>query len=226
MPARTRLALLAVLRDDAAAAAEQYAPLQSRMGTMYRSISTDRLLGLLAQTMGNLDKAAEHFEDALAFCRRAGYRPELAWTCCDYAEALLDPVGAALGGRPGHPHRGAPTPGDRAKAMALLGEALGITRQLGMRPLMEKVIALRGKVKLVGAIRRIASTHADGLTEREVEVLRLIALGKSNREIAGELVLSVRTVERHITNFYAKINARGRADATSYALSHGLARHP
>ena len=38
-------------------------------------------VGLLAQTMGQLDAAAVHFEDALAFCRRAGYRPELVWSC-------------------------------------------------------------------------------------------------------------------------------------------------
>ena len=60
------------------------------------------------------------------------------------------------------------------------------------------------------------------MTRREVEVLCLIAQGKSNREIADMLVLSMRTVERHITNLYAKINARGRADATAYALSHEL----
>ncbi len=61
-----------------------------------------------------------------------------------------------------------------------------------------------------------------GLTEREIEVLRLLAAGKSNREIADELVLSVRTVERHVTNLYGKIDARGRADATAYAFTHGL----
>jgi DNA-binding NarL/FixJ family response regulator len=61
------------------------------------------------------------------------------------------------------------------------------------------------------------------LTEREVDVLRLIAAGRSNREIADELILSVRTVERHITNLYGKIDARGKADATAYALGHGLA---
>lgn len=61
------------------------------------------------------------------------------------------------------------------------------------------------------------------LTAREVEVLRLIADGLTNREIAEELVLSERTVARHITNIYAKINARGKADATAYALRHGLA---
>ncbi len=53
-------------------------------------------------------------------------------------------------------------------------------------------------------------------------MLRLIAVGKSSRDVAEELVLSIRTVERHITNIYGKINARGRADATAYALGHEL----
>jgi DNA-binding NarL/FixJ family response regulator len=53
-------------------------------------------------------------------------------------------------------------------------------------------------------------------------VLRLIADGCTNTGIANELVLSVRTVERHIANIYAKIGARGRADATAYALRHGV----
>lgn len=62
----------------------------------------------------------------------------------------------------------------------------------------------------------------EGLTPREVDVLRLIAAGHTNREIAAELVLSPRTVGRHITNFYGKIGARGKADATAYALRHDL----
>jgi pimeloyl-ACP methyl ester carboxylesterase/DNA-binding CsgD family transcriptional regulator len=61
------------------------------------------------------------------------------------------------------------------------------------------------------------------LTPREREVLRLIACGKSNQQIADELVLSVRTVERHITNLYEKIGAHGKASATAYALRHRLA---
>jgi DNA-binding NarL/FixJ family response regulator len=60
------------------------------------------------------------------------------------------------------------------------------------------------------------------LSARETEVLRLIAAGKSNQQIADELVLSLRTVERHITNLYGKIGAHGKADATAYALRHGL----
>ncbi len=61
-----------------------------------------------------------------------------------------------------------------------------------------------------------------GLTARETEVLRLVAAGQTNSEIATELSLSVRTVERHIGNLYGKIGARGRADATAYALRQGL----
>lgn len=67
--------------------------------------------------------------------------------------------------------------------------------------------------------------YPDDLTGREVEVLRLIAAGKSNQEIAQGLVLSLRTVERHISNIYQKIGATGRiarATATAYAMRRGL----
>lgn len=63
----------------------------------------------------------------------------------------------------------------------------------------------------------------DRLTPREAEVLALLAAGNTNKEIAAELVLSPATVERHVTNLYRKIGARRRADATAYALHHGLA---
>ena len=66
------------------------------------------------------------------------------------------------------------------------------------------------------------SSLPDGLSRREVEVLRLIATGLSTREIADRLVISSHTVERHITHAYGKIGARGRAEATAYALRHGL----
>ncbi len=62
-----------------------------------------------------------------------------------------------------------------------------------------------------------------GLTPRELTVLRHIAAGHSSQEMAAELALSVRTVERHITNLYTKLGVRNRAEATLYALRHGLA---
>ncbi len=81
--------------------------------------------------MGNPDGAVAHFEDALAFWRKAGYRPELAWTCCDYADTLLHRI----------------EPGDRPKAMSLLDESLAISSELGMRPLMERVLSRREILK-------------------------------------------------------------------------------
>ncbi len=62
----------------------------------------------------------------------------------------------------------------------------------------------------------------DGLTPRELEVLQLIAAGESNAEIAHRLGITVNTVERHAANLYRKIDARGRADATAWAVRHGL----
>jgi DNA-binding CsgD family transcriptional regulator/pimeloyl-ACP methyl ester carboxylesterase len=62
----------------------------------------------------------------------------------------------------------------------------------------------------------------DGLTPREVEVLLLIAAGRTNSEIASDLTLSVRTVARHITNIYTKIGARNKAEAAAYVHRHGL----
>ena len=60
------------------------------------------------------------------------------------------------------------------------------------------------------------------LSRREIEVLRLIAAGESNAQIARRLGISAYTIERHVVNIYRKIEARGRADATAYALRHGL----
>jgi DNA-binding NarL/FixJ family response regulator len=61
-----------------------------------------------------------------------------------------------------------------------------------------------------------------GLTAREIDVLALLAKGETNSEIASRLGLSVNTVERHVTNLYRKIDARGRADATAFAVRRGI----
>jgi len=63
---------------------------------------------------------------------------------------------------------------------------------------------------------------SNGLTPREVQVLRQVAAGSTNKEIASELGVAVSTVERHLVNLYTKIGARGRADAIAYALRHRL----
>jgi DNA-binding CsgD family transcriptional regulator len=68
-----------------------------------------------------------------------------------------------------------------------------------------------------------ATRSSSPLTPRETEILRLIAAGRTSSEISRELSLSVRTVGRHITNIYGKIEANSRAEATAYALNHGIA---
>ena len=92
LAARIGLAPIAVQRSDMTAAPELLSDLESLRGTMSGAfawaMSIDRLIGLLSHTMGNLAQANGYFEDALAFCRKAGYRPELAWTCCDYSDTL------------------------------------------------------------------------------------------------------------------------------------------
>ena len=126
---RTGMAVIAVLRGDAAAAREHYTALAS-MGLRFSPgyLGTlDGVFGLLAQTMGDLELAVSHFEAAMAICRKAGYRPELAWNCCDYADMLLE----------------RDSEGDRAKAMSLLDESLAVSSELGMRPLMERVLSRR-----------------------------------------------------------------------------------
>ena len=104
-----------------------YNELEPLSKTAFSWMSVDRMLGRLARAMERRDDAISHFEDGLVFCRNAGYRPELAWTCSDYAEMLLD-----------HDE-----PGDHEKAIELQDEALTITQELGMRPLTERILARR-----------------------------------------------------------------------------------
>jgi pimeloyl-ACP methyl ester carboxylesterase/DNA-binding CsgD family transcriptional regulator len=67
-----------------------------------------------------------------------------------------------------------------------------------------------------------APARPDGVTERELDVLRRLAAGDTNAQIARRLGIAVHTVERHAANLYRKIGARGRADATAYAVRRGL----
>jgi len=68
-----------------------------------------------------------------------------------------------------------------------------------------------------------ATAYSEGLTPREEEVLRLIAAGKTDARIAEDLTLSSRTVQAHVRSIYTKLGITSRAQATRYALDHGLA---
>lgn len=79
-------------------------------------------------------------------------------------------------------------------------------------------------VARVDVFARPTTPHVShGLTARELEVLRLVATGRSNKAIAAELVLSDRTVDRHVSNILAKLGVPSRAAATAYAYQHELA---
>jgi LuxR family maltose regulon positive regulatory protein len=119
--------------------------------------------------------------------------------------------------------------GGRWEAAHARRQLARVLRALGHDEASEREArAAEEALRALGA--RAGATEAQpapaGLTAREVEVLRLVARGRSNQEIASELVLSVRTVERHIANIYDKIGVSGRAAraaAASYALAAGVA---
>ena len=103
--------------------------------------------------------------------------------------------------------------GDDDTASLELEAARGVFARLGAAPDLARVDSLT---------RRAASGNTRGLTPRELQVLRLVAAGKSNREIASALVLSERTVDRHVSNIFTKLGVSSRAAATAYAYEHQL----
>jgi tetratricopeptide (TPR) repeat protein len=122
------LAVIAVHRGDADAASDCYVALEAARGTIiYAGMVADRLLGRLAETLGEYGRAGQHFEDAVSFCRSVGCEPELAWSGYDYAR---------LWSRHGAPDA-------RARAQALLDESLALADRLGLLPLTRRGLALR-----------------------------------------------------------------------------------
>jgi DNA-binding CsgD family transcriptional regulator len=107
--------------------------------------------------------------------------------------------------------------GDADAAVLEFDAAADAFRDLGARPDLARVEAIR---------EERAARPAGGLTNREVEVLRLVASGKTNREVAADLVISERTVARHVSNIFDKLGVPSRAAATAYAYQHGLIAQP
>ena len=103
--------------------------------------------------------------------------------------------------------------GDHDAAAMELDAARWIFEQLGATPEVAHIDALT---------RDTSATSAGGLTAREVQVLRLVAQGKTNKAIASELFISEKTVHRHVSNIFLKLDLSTRAAATAYAYQHGI----
>jgi ATP/maltotriose-dependent transcriptional regulator MalT len=106
--------------------------------------------------------------------------------------------------------------GDRDAAQMEWDTALRVFRQLGAAPALLEVEALNRELPAT------TQPAAGGLTSREMEVIRLIACGKTNRAIARELDISEKTVARHVSNIFVKLDLSTRAAATAYAFTHRL----
>ncbi|HEY3008641.1 MAG TPA: helix-turn-helix transcriptional regulator [Micromonosporaceae bacterium] len=94
-----------------------------------------------------------------------------------------------------------------------LGAARAVFRELGAAPDLARLDALA---------RRRPAGGVGGLSPREVEVLRLVAAGKTNQAIAAALFLSEKTVARHLSNIFTKLGVGTRTAAAAYAYEHGL----
>jgi DNA-binding CsgD family transcriptional regulator len=128
--------------------------------------------------------------------------------------------------------RRARTPYESARARELIGLAC---RSLGdedsarleleaARETFVRLGAATDLARIEATLRLDRDFDAHDLTKRELEVLRLLSTGETNKQIAASLVVSVRTVDRHVSNIYAKLGVSSRAAATSYAHQHGLVR--
>lgn len=156
--------------------------------------------GLVATAVGDLERACDHFEDAIDLLGRCHSPLEAARTRLELADALLarDRVDAAA-----HEARA---------ALAVLDESGA------------QVDSTRARTLLHRGDGRAAESHPDDtpLTPRQVEVLRLVAEGLADQDIAGRLVISQHTVHRHVANIYTRLGCSSRAAAVARASRIGL----
>ncbi|MDX1417023.1 MAG: LuxR C-terminal-related transcriptional regulator, partial [Candidatus Promineifilaceae bacterium] len=164
-------------------------------------------LGESALTSGDVTEAADHFKRAVDLFAPIGLP-------IDHAQAQWR-AGVALAAA-----------GNRAQAVDYLFSAYRTTHRLGARPLSEKIaqalLTLGEKVDERLGRRAAGRLRRGGLTRRQFEVLRLVAEGLTNQEIAERLVLSTRTVDMHVSNILDRLDSRSRIDAVRKAGELGL----
>jgi DNA-binding CsgD family transcriptional regulator len=195
LPARVEIMLKADRVDDARTAASELGEVADGAGAPY-------LEAAAALARGAVLLAGSEPEAAMEPLREAWRR----WQDLEAPyEAARARVLVATACRAVGDHDGAELECDAARA---------VFAELGAAPALAQVSELIGPGR---------SDHADlEVTERELQVLRLVAAGRTNREIADELVISAKTVERHVSNIFTKLGVSNRAAATAYAYDHDL----
>ena len=201
--ARTALGLAYAVLDEASAGEACERALRPHASD-YHWTTARRTLASLAALRGDVSTALDDLRAAEAHCRAQALLPDLALVLLHRAE-----LERLQGAEP-----------DTSECRALL-------ESLSMRPALERLERLSTTTASTphGALKSnaaVAPTHA-GLTSRELEVLRLLAQGLTNAEIAARLVLSERTVINHLSHVFGKIEVANRAGAVAYAHRHGLA---
>lgn len=193
--------------SEAGACAERLGLITGRTGNPEALAATAHALGEMALLNGDAEQAARQFVQALELLREL----ELP---LDRAETQLR-AGVALA-----------AVGEREAAVERLTDAYRTARKLGARPLAGR--ARMELTKLGERVdQRVGRRAGDdlehgGLSRRELEVVRLVAVGRTNREIAQDLFLSPRTVDMHVRNILTKLGCRSRTDATRKAGELGL----
>jgi HD-GYP domain-containing protein (c-di-GMP phosphodiesterase class II) len=169
---------------------------------------TERILARCSALASIVEPASSHHERQDG----SGYHRSLAAEALSRGDRILAAADVFAALTADRPHR--PAFADDAAARALEAQA-GAGRLDA--DAVACVLAASGQ-RETPPLRRGPSD----LTDREVEVLRLIARGRSNREVAEQLVISPKTVGRHVENLYAKIDVSSRAAAALFAMEHGL----
>ena len=159
--------------------------------------SADRLIGMLASAAGELDAGVEHLERAIADDAAQGFDTWVAWSAHALARTLRARGGAD----------------DRERAAALDARAAEVAASHDLRALSARIGA---------APAPSSGPGPDDLSPRELLVLRLIASGRSNREIGAELVISEHTVANHVRSILRKTASANRTEAADYAHRRGL----
>ena len=160
-----------------------------------------RLLGELNTAMGRVAYAATHLDAALGLATECAAPYERALTLLALADLRA-------------------VTGQHAQATVLLCEVRAICAPLGAAPALARAEAT--EARLCSSDGTAPAVHPAGLTSREVEVLRLIAIGHTNRDIGDVLFISERTVQVHVRHILTKTGAENRAGATAFAVRHGL----